>query len=103
LNPTLLAVLKVVAIVTGQVLGVIASHDRAIKLPHDGTHLHRTARLLVAMVFYAATGLYLLVGASPPGPPAGPPGIVARVLRPTGRPPGTSFGDTATDESAVTS
>ena len=62
-HPTLLAVVKVLAIVTGHVLGVIASHDRAIKLLRKRDQLTGQVPLLLLMVAYTATGLYLLFGA----------------------------------------
>jgi hypothetical protein len=62
-HPTLLAVTKVLAVVTGHVLGVIASHDRAIKLLPKRAQLSGQLPLLVVMVCYTAAGLYLLFGA----------------------------------------
>ena len=62
-HPTFLAVVKVVAVVTGHVLGVIAAHDRAIKLLPKRHQLTGQLPLLVVMVFYTVTGLYLLFGA----------------------------------------
>lgn len=59
-HPTLLATVKVLAIVTGHVLGVIASHDRAIKLLPERHRLTGQLPLLVVMVFYTAGGLWLL-------------------------------------------
>lgn len=60
-NQTLLAYTKVVAIIGGHVLGVVAAHDRAMKvLPerHRGT---AQLPLLVVMVGYTVGGLYLLL------------------------------------------
>ena len=62
-HPTFLAVLKVVSVVTGHVLGVIAAHDRAIKLLPRRHQLTGQLPLLFVMVFYTVTGLYLLFGA----------------------------------------
>jgi len=62
-HPTFLAVVKVLAVVTGHVLGVIAAHDRAIKLLPKRHQLTGQLPLLVVMVFYTVTGLYLLFGA----------------------------------------
>jgi hypothetical protein len=62
-NPTLLAWVKVLAVVTGHVLGVIAAHDRAIKLLPRRHQLTGQLPLLFVMVFYTVTGLYLLFGA----------------------------------------
>jgi hypothetical protein len=61
-HPTLIAVLKVLAVVTGHVLGVIAAHDRAIKLLPPRHHVVGQLGMLVVMVAYTATGLYLLMG-----------------------------------------
>ena len=62
-HPTFLAVLKVLSVVTGHVLGVIAAHDRAIKLLPRRHQLTGQLPLLLVMVFYTVTGLYLLFGA----------------------------------------
>ena len=45
------------------VLGVIAAHDRAIKLLPKRHQLTGQLPLLFVMVFYTVTGLYLLFGA----------------------------------------
>jgi uncharacterized membrane protein len=62
-HPTFLAVVKVLSVVTGHVLGVIAAHDRAIKLLPKRHQLTGQLPLLFVMVFYTITGLYLLFGA----------------------------------------
>ena len=59
-HPTLLANLKVIAVVLGHVVGVIAAHDRAIRLLPPKHHLTGQLGMLVAMVFFTAGGLYLL-------------------------------------------
>jgi hypothetical protein len=61
-HPTFLAVSKVLAVVTGHVLGVIAAHDRAIKLLPRRHQLTGQLPLLLVMVFYTVSGLYLLFG-----------------------------------------
>ena len=61
-NPTLLATIKVLAIVVGHVLGVIAAHDKAIQLLPRRAHITGQLPLLAAMVAYTFTGLYLLFG-----------------------------------------
>jgi hypothetical protein len=61
LHPTFLAVTKVVAIVGGHVLGVIAAHDRAMKLLPSRDQLSGQLPLLLVMVGYTITGLYLLL------------------------------------------
>jgi hypothetical protein len=62
-NPTFLAVTKVLAVVTGHVVGVVAAHDRAMKLLPKRHQLTGQLPLLMVMVFYTVTGLYLLFGA----------------------------------------
>ncbi len=59
-HPTLLANIKVGAVVLGHVLGVVAAHDRAIKLLPRRHQLTGQLSLLVAMVMFTAGGLYLL-------------------------------------------
>jgi hypothetical protein len=61
-HPTFLAVVKVLAVVTGHVLGVVAAHDRAIKLLPRRHQLTGQLSLLVVMVAFTVTGLYLLFG-----------------------------------------
>ncbi len=62
-HPTFLAITKVVAVVTGHVLGVIAAHDRAIRLLPRRHQLTGQLPLLAVMVLYTVTGLFLLFGA----------------------------------------
>ena len=62
-HPTLLANIKVVAVVLGHVLGVVAAHDRAIRLLPRRHQLTGQLSLLVAMVTFTAGGLYLLFAA----------------------------------------
>ncbi|HET8716223.1 MAG TPA: hypothetical protein VFM50_00610 [Nocardioidaceae bacterium] len=61
-HPTFLATTKVLAVVTGHVLGVIAAHDRAVRLLPRRHQLTGQLPLLVVMVFYTVSGLYLLFG-----------------------------------------
>jgi hypothetical protein len=61
LHQTQLAVVKVLAIVTGHVLAVIASHDRAIRLLPRRHQLTGQLPLLAVMVVYTVGGLYLLL------------------------------------------
>lgn len=61
LHPTLLAVVKVVSIVTGHVLGVVAAHDRAMKLLPRRDQLTGQLPLLFVMVGFTIGGLYLLL------------------------------------------
>ena len=62
LHPTLLASVKVSAIVGGHILGVIASHDRAIQVLPRRDQLLGQLPLLAVMVTYTCAGLYLLFG-----------------------------------------
>jgi hypothetical protein len=62
-HPTLLANTKVGAVVTGHVLGVIAAHDRAIRLLPKRHQLTGQLPLLFAMVAFTVGGLYLLFAA----------------------------------------
>ena len=62
-HPTLLANIKVGAVVLGHVLGVVAAHDRAIALLPKRHQLTGQLSLLVAMVLFTAGGLYLLFAA----------------------------------------
>ncbi|WP_300678519.1 hypothetical protein [Nocardioides sp.] len=59
-HPTLLAVIKVSAVVIGHVLGVIAAHDRSIAVLPKRHQLTGQLPLLFAMVAFTAGGLYLL-------------------------------------------
>ncbi|MBD3914987.1 hypothetical protein IEZ25_10215 [Nocardioides hwasunensis] len=62
-HPTFLAVTKVVAVALGHVVGVVAAHDRAIKLLPKRHQLTGQLPLLVAMVGFTVGGLYLLFAA----------------------------------------
>ena len=63
LHPTFLATVKVLAIVLGHVIGVVVAHDRALTLLPRRHQITGQLGLLVIMVAYTATGLYLLFGA----------------------------------------
>jgi len=62
-HPTLLANTKVLAVITGHVLGVVAAHDRAVRLLPKRHQLTGQLPLLVAMVAFTVGGLYLLFAA----------------------------------------
>ena len=62
-HPPLLATVKVLAVITGHVVGVIAAHDRAIRLLPARHHVTGQLGMLLIMVVYTMTGLYLLMGA----------------------------------------
>lgn len=59
-NPTAVAMLKVVAVVTGHVLGVIAAHDRAVRLLPRRHQISGQLALLFVMIGYTVGGLFLL-------------------------------------------
>ncbi|AFM19759.1 hypothetical protein Mycch_5072 [Mycolicibacterium chubuense NBB4] len=62
MHPAVLATLKVAFVVAGHIAGVVAAHDRALALlPKDHQITGQLAMMLV-MVFYTFTGLYLLFG-----------------------------------------
>lgn len=62
-HPTLVANLKVLAVVSGHVLGVVAAHDRAIELLPKRHQLTGQLPLLLAMIAFTVGGLYLLFAA----------------------------------------
>ena len=62
-HPTLLANIKVLAVVAGHVLGVIAAHDRAIRILPPRHQLTGQLPLLAAMIAFTVGGLYLLFAA----------------------------------------
>ncbi len=59
-HPTAIAVTKVVAVVTGHVLGVVAAHDRSVRLLPRTRALIGQLPMLVLMVCYTLLGLWLL-------------------------------------------
>jgi len=58
--PELVAAVQVLAIVTGHVLGVIAAHDRAVRLFEPRTAISGQIPLMVLMVIVTISGLSLL-------------------------------------------
>lgn len=62
-HPSVLADIKVLAVVTGHVVGVIAAHDRALSLLPRKHQVTGQLGLLIIMVLYTGAGLYLLFGA----------------------------------------
>jgi hypothetical protein len=62
-HPTLLACVKVAAVVLGHVVGVVAAHDRALALLPKRHQLTGQLSLLVAMIAFTVGGLYLLFAA----------------------------------------
>lgn len=59
-NAAFLAVLKVLAVVVGHLLGVVAAHDRALKLLPRTHNVIGQLAMLVVMVGYTTGGLWLL-------------------------------------------
>lgn len=59
-HQTLVANLKVAAVVIGHVLGAMAAHDRAVKILPKRHQLTGQLPLLFAMITFTAGGLYLL-------------------------------------------
>ncbi|MEV7398685.1 hypothetical protein [Aeromicrobium sp. NPDC092404] len=59
-HTSLLAGLKVTFVVVGHVLAVVAAHDRALELLPKGHRLSGQLGMLVLMVAYTFTGLFLL-------------------------------------------
>jgi hypothetical protein len=62
-HPTFLANIKVLSVVIGHVVGVIAAHDRAIRILPRRHQLTGQLPLLFAMIAFTAGGLYLLFAA----------------------------------------
>ncbi len=62
-HPTFLASLKVVAVVTGHVVGVVAAHDRAVKVLPRRHQVTGQLPMLLVMVAFTVGGLYLLFAA----------------------------------------
>jgi len=60
-HPTFLADVKVLAVVTGHIVGVVAVHERAIKLLPRRHQLTGQLPLLAAMIAFTVGGLYLLL------------------------------------------
>ncbi|MBV8967152.1 MAG: hypothetical protein JO191_13380, partial [Mycobacteriaceae bacterium] len=61
-HPTVLATIKVLCIVTGHVVAVIAAHDKALRLLPAGRQLTGQLAMMLVMVGYTFTGLYLMFG-----------------------------------------
>lgn len=60
IEPTLVATIQVVAIITGHLMGVVLAHERAITLFDRRVALAGQVPLLVLMIFYTVGGLTLL-------------------------------------------
>jgi hypothetical protein len=61
-HPTVLATIRVACVVTGHIVAVIAAHDRALHLLPHGHQLTGQLAMMLVMVGYTFTGLYLLFG-----------------------------------------
>lgn len=62
LNPALLWTIKVVCVVLGHVIAVISAHDQALRVIPVGHQLSGQLAMMVVMVAYTLTGLFLLLG-----------------------------------------
>jgi hypothetical protein len=62
-HPGFLATSKVLAIVAGHITGAVAAHDRALRLLPRRHQITGQLGMLLVMVAYTGTGLYLLFGA----------------------------------------
>ncbi len=62
LHPSVLATLKVCFVVAGHIAGVVAAHDRALWLLPKGHQVTGQLAMMLVMVGYTFTGLYLLFG-----------------------------------------
>ena len=62
MHPPVLATIKVGCVVAGHIAGVIAAHDRALRLLPAGHQLTGQLAMMLVMVGYTFTGLYLLFG-----------------------------------------
>lgn len=62
MNPALLWTIKVACVVIGHVIAVIAAHDQALRVIPMGHQLTGQLAMMLVMVAYTLTGLYLLFG-----------------------------------------
>lgn len=62
-HPTLLASVKVVAVVGGHVVGVVAAHERAVRVLPKRHQVTGQLPMLAAMIAFTVGGLYLLFAA----------------------------------------
>jgi hypothetical protein len=61
-HPSVLATIKVACVVAGHIAAVIAAHDKALRLLPRGHQLTGQLAMMLVMVGYTFTGLYLLFG-----------------------------------------
>ena len=62
MHPSVLATIKVACVVLGHVGGVVAAHDAALRLLPRGHQITGQLAMMLVMVAYTFTGLYLLFG-----------------------------------------
>ena len=62
MHPSVLATLKVAFVVAGHMAGVVAAHDRALKLLPSAHQITGQLAMMLVMVGYTFMGLYLLFG-----------------------------------------
>ncbi|WP_276043476.1 hypothetical protein [Mycobacterium palustre] len=62
MHPPVLSAIKVACVVTGHIVAVVAAHDRAVRLLPPGHQLTGQLTMMLVMVGYTFTGLYLLFG-----------------------------------------
>jgi len=62
MNPAVLWTIKVACVVVGHVVAVIAAHDQALRVIPVGHQLTGQLAMMLVMVAYTLTGLYLLFG-----------------------------------------
>ncbi|MEE6176666.1 hypothetical protein SKC42_09290 [Mycobacterium sp. 050134] len=61
-HPPVLAAIKVSCVVVGHIVAVVAAHDKALRLLPAGHQLTGQLTMMLVMVCYTFTGLYLLFG-----------------------------------------
>lgn len=62
MHPSVLATIKVGCVVAGHIAAVVAAHDKALRLLPTGHQLTGQLAMMLVMVGYTFTGLYLLFG-----------------------------------------
>ena len=62
MHPSVLATIKVASVVAGHIAAVIAAHDKALRVLPAGHQLTGQLAMMLVMVGYTFTGLYLLFG-----------------------------------------
>ncbi|ORW75194.1 hypothetical protein AWC23_03180 [Mycobacterium saskatchewanense] len=61
-HPPVLAAIKVTCVVVGHIVAVVAAHDKALRVLPAGHQLTGQLTMMLVMVGYTFTGLYLLFG-----------------------------------------